>query len=355
MLNSRLVNLSIKLCKGIPYNCPLFKAAKEFYIFALEINHTDWLLGNKTDEAFLENFEYAFPPGSIRRDMVSAQNIIYDLFDIAKSNVVRQELSPIHTYVLFHIMQNAYDLFEEGYIAFCDSESYKEACQFLKDSQVDSEIYNYCTTWFSHRDTFEWDFEECYNTDYVNYSFAEELAEIYLHDQYSHVKLKLIGVEISEFFDLLPNDLRTLCMKKHQTIENTKEYDFFISHASEDKTNIAIPLAEELIRRNAKVWLDKFELQIGSSLMESINEGLINSKKGIVIMSPIYFDKFWTKKELNSLFQKSQNGTNVILPIRHKITAEEIASKNILLSDIFSLSTDDYTISELADKLIATL
>lgn len=355
MFNSRLVQLSRELCNNIPYDCPLFKAAKDFYLFALEANHSEWLFENKTDETFLENFEYAFPPGFIRRNIESAKNIIYDLFDIARSDIVRQELSPIYTYVLYHIIYGVFDLFEDNFIDYSETESYQEACQFLKDSKVDKDTYNYCISWFSDRADFEWDFDEYYNSDYIDSVFAEEIAEMYLHDPCYQLKLQLIGVEISEFFDLLPNDLRTLCMKKHQTIENTKEYDFFISHASEDKATVAIPLAEELLRRNAKVWLDKFELQIGSSLMESINEGLINSKKGIVIMSPIYFDKFWTKKELNSLFQKSQNGTNIILPIRHKITAEEIASKNILLSDIFSLSTDDYTISELADKLIDTL
>ncbi len=355
MFNSRLVQLSRELCNGIPYDCPLFEAAKDFYIFALEVNHTEWLFENKTDEVFSEIFEYAFPPGYIRRDIESAKNVIYDLFDIAKSDIVRQELSPIYTYVLYNIIQGTFDLLEDDFIDYSETESYIEACQYLKEHKVDEETIDYTMSWFSDRDTFEWDFDEHYNTDYTDSVFAEELAEIHLHDPCSQLKLQLIGVEISEFFDLLPNDLRTLCMKKYQTIETTKEYDFFISHASEDKATVAIPLAEELIRRNAKVWLDKFELQIGSSLMESINEGLINSKKGIVIMSPIYFDKFWTKKELNSLFQKSQNGRNVILPIRHKITAEEIASKNILLSDIFSLSTDDYTISELADKLIATL
>lgn len=355
MFNSDLVKLSKELCNGALYDCPLFKAAKEFYLFAFEANHSEWLFGNKTDEVFSDVFDYAFPPGYIRRDIESAKNIFYDLIDIAKSDVVRQELSPIYTYVFYHIIEGAFELLADNYIDYRETESYIEAYQYLKEHKVDEETIDCTMSWFLSWDTFECDFDKYYNQDYICSAFAEDIAEIYLYSPCSQLKLQLLGVEISEFFDLLPNNLRSLCMKKYQTIVTEKEYDFFISHASEDKATVAIPLAEELIRRNAKVWLDKFELQVGSSLMESINEGLLNSKKGIVIMSPIYFDKFWTKKELNSLFQKSQNGTNVILPIRHKVTAEEIANKNILLSDIFSLSTDDYTISELADKIIATL
>ena len=43
----------------------------------------------------------------------------------------------------------------------------------------------------------------------------------------------------------------------------TKEYDFFISHAWEDKETVAKPLADALIAKGAKVWLDKYAMQVG--------------------------------------------------------------------------------------------
>ena len=48
----------------------------------------------------------------------------------------------------------------------------------------------------------------------------------------------------------------------------TKEWDVFLSHASEDKADFASPLANELTSRNVKVWFDQFSLDWGDSLMK---------------------------------------------------------------------------------------
>ena len=44
------------------------------------------------------------------------------------------------------------------------------------------------------------------------------------------------------------------------------KYDIFISHASEDKADVARPLAAHLEHLGLKVWLDEFELTLGDSL-----------------------------------------------------------------------------------------
>lgn len=47
---------------------------------------------------------------------------------------------------------------------------------------------------------------------------------------------------------------------------NSKDYDFFISHASEDKDEIVRDLAEALKENGFDVWYDEFELKVGDSL-----------------------------------------------------------------------------------------
>ena len=69
------------------------------------------------------------------------------------------------------------------------------------------------------------------------------------------------------------------------------EYDVFISHASEDKADVALPLAKHLQKFGFKVWLDDFELTLGDSLRRSIDCGLSQSKYGVVILSPAFFSK----------------------------------------------------------------
>ena len=52
-----------------------------------------------------------------------------------------------------------------------------------------------------------------------------------------------------------------------------KQWDVFISYASEDKDAIAEPLAQALRHAGIMVWLDQQELKLGDSLSEKIYEG----------------------------------------------------------------------------------
>lgn len=106
-----------------------------------------------------------------------------------------------------------------------------------------------------------------------------------------------------------------------------KEYDFFVSHATEDKESFVRPLAEKLNEAGMKIWYDEFELKIGDSLRQKIDEGLINCKYAIVVLSSSFLGKkSWTEYELNGLLSKEMNGVKVILPIWHKVTKDEVLS-----------------------------
>ncbi len=139
------------------------------------------------------------------------------------------------------------------------------------------------------------------------------------------------------------------------SIMPAKEYDFFISHASEDKEAIAEPLAKALIAKGAQVWYDKFTLSVGDSLRESIDAGLAQSKYGIVILSEIYFKKFWTGKELNGLFAKQEDGQKVILPVWHNVSKDIVKQHSPILADMLALKTADFTVEEIADEFFKLL
>lgn len=137
-----------------------------------------------------------------------------------------------------------------------------------------------------------------------------------------------------------------------QVSAQEKEYDFFISHAWEDKEAVAKPLADALLAKGAKVWLDKYEMTVGDSLRQSIDDGLAHSRYGIVILSEIYFKKFWTGKELNGLFAKQEDGKKVILPVWHNISKDKVKEYSPILADMFALKTADFTIDELSEEFI---
>jgi len=130
-----------------------------------------------------------------------------------------------------------------------------------------------------------------------------------------------------------------------------KKFDFFISHASEDKDEFVRPLAEKMKKANLKVWYDEFELKIGDSLRRSIDKGLNNSTYGLVILSKSFFEKDWTEYEFNGLINKELNGIKVILPIWHKVTKDDVQNFSLTLADKVALNSINYSIEEIVKKL----
>ena len=110
--------------------------------------------------------------------------------------------------------------------------------------------------------------------------------------------------------------------------------------------------ADAIIAKGAKVWLDKYEMTVGDSLRQSIDDGLAHSRYGIVILSETYFKKFWTGKELNGLFAKQEDGKKVILPVWHNISKDKVKEYSPILADMVALKTADFTVDELADEFI---
>lgn len=111
-------------------------------------------------------------------------------------------------------------------------------------------------------------------------------------------------------------------------------WDLFISHASEDKDMVAIPLAQVLRRAGLRVWLDRQEIRIGDSLHEKIDEGLANSRYGVVILSPSFLAKRFPRKELDGLLAREDaSERKVILPVWHQLDKATLAEYSPILAN----------------------
>lgn len=130
-----------------------------------------------------------------------------------------------------------------------------------------------------------------------------------------------------------------------------KEYDFFISHASEDKEAFVRILADNLKIAGFSVWYDEFELKIGDSLRKKIDQGLSKCKYGIVVVSPDFMKKNWTEYEFNGMIAREMNGQKVILPIWHKVTKDEVLAFSPSLADKMALNTGTNSIEEITNHL----
>lgn len=131
----------------------------------------------------------------------------------------------------------------------------------------------------------------------------------------------------------------------------TKKYDVFISHATEDKADIVRPLAHALRELKVSVWYDEFELRLGDSLRKKIDYGLVNSRFGIVVLSHPFFAKNWPQYELDGLVSREMTGEQVILPLWHNISKSEIMKISPSLVDKLARSTADFTTDEIANEI----
>jgi hypothetical protein len=128
-------------------------------------------------------------------------------------------------------------------------------------------------------------------------------------------------------------------------------WDVFLSHATEDKASVALPLRNALTERGVTVWLDKTEIKIGDSLRRKIDEGIRSSRYGIVVLSPSFFAKGWTNLELDGLVTRTVAGEQTMLPIWHEVSAEQVRGYSPSLADKRALSTGEFDIEEMADQI----
>lgn len=130
-----------------------------------------------------------------------------------------------------------------------------------------------------------------------------------------------------------------------------RDFDVFISHASEDKNEVVRPLANALKDLNLSVWYDEFELKIGDSLRRKIDMGLAKSRFGIVVLSKDFIKKGWTNYELDGIITKAVSGEQIVLPIWHNITKKEVLDYSPSLADKLARNTSSYTVEEIAEEI----
>ena len=168
--------------------------------------------------------------------------------------------------------------------------------------------------------------------------------------------------KIADIFEHEPSDVLWQLIAKDDSPETpppaplTGQWDVFISHAGEDKEAFVRPLAQALRARDLSVWFDEFTLTVGDSLRRSIDRGLARSRFGVVVISPYFLDKEWPQRELDGLAAREVDGTKVILPVWHNITADELRARSPMLADrLVTMSSKgiDRVIDDLAQAIAA--
>lgn len=128
-------------------------------------------------------------------------------------------------------------------------------------------------------------------------------------------------------------------------------YDVFISHASEDKEAVVRQLAASLQAQGLTVWFDEQTLRIGDSLRRKIDQGLARSRVGLVVISRSFIGKGWPNYELDGIVTRSVSGDQILIPIWHDITKQEVSDFSPSLADKVARSTATHTVDEIAAEI----
>ena len=89
----------------------------------------------------------------------------------------------------------------------------------------------------------------------------------------------------------------------------------FISYSHADKTFVDM-LAAHLVKRNAHVWVDSWELNVGDSIIGRVQEAIQDSSALLVILSKASVQSEWCKKELSAgLMRELDEKRVVVLPV----------------------------------------
>lgn len=89
----------------------------------------------------------------------------------------------------------------------------------------------------------------------------------------------------------------------------------FISYSHSDK-DFVDRLASQLVRNRTYVWLDRWELNVGDSIIARIQEAISSASALLVILSNASVQSEWCKKEMNAgLLRELDERQVVVLPV----------------------------------------
>ena len=130
--------------------------------------------------------------------------------------------------------------------------------------------------------------------------------------------------------------------------------DVFLCHAWDDRQGSAKQLHDLLEARGVSVWFSEKDVLLGTSLLREIDKGLAESRVGIVLVTPSFLRRVQGEgiadKELSALLAR-----DLLVPIVHGTTYEALRDVSPLLGSRTGLSTEENTMTEVAEKLAELL
>jgi tetratricopeptide (TPR) repeat protein len=91
-------------------------------------------------------------------------------------------------------------------------------------------------------------------------------------------------------------------------------YDVFISYAHADKQWVS-RLAENLHQAEIEVFYDEWRIGAGDVVVHALEDGILKSKNGIIVISPTSITRPWVKEEYAAMLGRTVEGKQKIIPV----------------------------------------
>jgi hypothetical protein len=175
-----------------------------------------------------------------------------------------------------------------------------------------------------------------YNDEYIKLGFAALEGEIFsvadftvAPPTYIYTEAKLSDKEKLEVLDLGKRYNTVLRLRGPEYAMKRFEKSSpvaFVSHDSRDKDEIARPLAEGLMKMGFPVWFDEYSLKPGDRLRESIEKGMKECKKCILILTKNFLSNSgWTATEFNTIFTREIiEEKPLVVPVWFGVSKQEV-------------------------------
>jgi TIR domain len=133
-----------------------------------------------------------------------------------------------------------------------------------------------------------------------------------------------------------------------------ESYDLFLCHAWDDRRGTATDLHKLLEAEDVSVWFSERDILLGQPFMREIDKGLAKTRIGIVLITPAFLRRIAnggvSEKELSELLAR-----DLLIPVAHGVTYDEIRSASPLLGSRNGLSTAEDSMEDIAKKIAELL
>lgn len=129
-----------------------------------------------------------------------------------------------------------------------------------------------------------------------------------------------------------------------------ESYDLFLCHAWDDRRETATELHNLLEAEDVSVWFSEKDIVLGQPFMREIDKGLAKTRIGLVLITPAFLRRIESggvsEKELSELLSR-----DLLIPVAHGVTYDEIRSVSPLLGSRNGLSTEEDPMEAIAKKV----